>query len=157
MPSRALFAALLPAVFSVAAAAGPLVATKPSQVVTLTVGGEGCAFGEAIALRVLADGTTAPFTIPEGQVLAINEVDWGIAFGPASSTLVIALSAQLPGAASPVPFFLDTAPSDGNGSGGTTSPVAQAIVASGATVCRAGGTEQGARSVIVRGFLAKAK
>ena len=58
--------------------AGPLGPTKPSQLVSLTYSGATCSVGGGTKAdtRAMGDGSTAPFTIPAGQVLVITGVQW---------------------------------------------------------------------------------
>jgi hypothetical protein len=138
---------------ALAAAAGPLVPTKPSEVVTLAFSGTVCASSSvALDQRVLPDGTTVPFAIPEGRVLVVTEVDWQIDGNTPSVTMTFELRALTP-AATATTFFTDFATSNAEGDAGNVRPVANAIV--GTALCARGST--GVQEAYVRGFLAKDK
>jgi hypothetical protein len=58
--------------------AGPLVPTKPSQLVTIRSSGRTCGTSPWLALdqQVNQDGTLSSFSIPSGMVLVVTSVDW---------------------------------------------------------------------------------
>lgn len=55
--------------------AGVIAPAKPSQTVVLKPGAT-CGAGAALDTRVNPDGTTAPFSIPDKQVLVLDSVTW---------------------------------------------------------------------------------
>lgn len=154
-----LIAGLLSAVLGAtpeSATSGPVAPTKPSQLVTLrNSSGNDCPFnGQAVDRQILPDGTLQPFTIPPKQVLVVTEINWGVVFGPASQSAIVAVSVQGPSAMPSNAFFVDVVPTDSAGAAGRTSQVANAIVRSGHTLCVDSVTD-GTMTMNVRGFLTK--
>lgn len=150
----------LPLLLALAGAALPLSASalepkKPSQLVTLLPSGP-CAAGEGFLydLRVGADGSTAPFTIPQGQVLVVTRWGFGFSGGTsvASAFANLAIEGSVPVASGYVAF-------DAEGYGGGTLELSS-VVGAGAVLCGSHGS--GSSSVaplggFVEGYLTKAK
>lgn len=140
--------------------AGVLAPTKPSEIVTLDNGGGiACpAVGKAIDQQILPDGSRQPFVIPPKTVLVITEVGWGAVFAQAAKATGVVLSAQAPGDQTANAFFIDAAVSDSVGFATKNGAVANAVVSAGRTLCvHPTGSGGGTLTVIVRGFLTKAK
>ena len=125
--------------------AGILAPKKASDLVTLTPSGAGCvsALGVLLDTRVAADGTTAPFTVPAGQVLVLTgmEAIHIFATGIEYAALITDTPTQV--------LIFDTAIADNNDVANVSIPDVPVKVG----LClQVGGSGEGA---IVHGFLAK--
>jgi hypothetical protein len=143
--------------WALSASAAPLTPAKPSQIVTLITTGTVCPSGGLLAVdqQVLPDGSIAPFTIPPRRVLIVTEVSWLILGGTPSSTATFGLRSETAAATDDPTFFFDSGTTNAQGGSGNLRSVANAVVASGATLCLVGSTGQ--KQVTVRGFIAKDK
>jgi hypothetical protein len=136
--------------------AGALAPAKASDLVTLFTstkttcpGG-----GEQFDLRVLPDGTIAPFTIPAKQVLVVQSVDWTIGSSvPAGLTVSPTVTLQTGATAIPILIGSGTTNSDGGASGTVLAPPGITVRA-GPSLCISGGDFT---SAVLHGFLAKDK
>ena len=161
---RALCLGLLLTAWSTKAYAGPLAPTKASQIVVLTAASTPCAAdpdATAVNVRNLPDGTTAPFTIPPGQVLVVTGIAYRVSGGLANEAKnVLLFTAKLPFAS--VLFFSGVITGDtalGRLGGGSAS-IPNAIVKAGTEICVQASEINGAAAevgAVVYGFLAKDK
>lgn len=115
------------------ASAGPLAATRASQLVTLRpIPGAACAVGSGFLLdaRILPDGSYEPFAIPNGQVLVLTGISWST-IGAVGEDSEISLRINPSGAL----VFHATAIVDSlnNGSGNVAVP--GIVVRSGSQLC----------------------
>ena len=133
--------------------AGPLVPSKPSQVVTLAATGTTCVVGRLFEVQHSADGISVPFSIPPGQVLVVTGFDWSVT-GTSGSTVSAFLTIDTGTAFQEA--FSDGALADSSGLATKSVLVPNLIVKSGPRLCAGagGGALVGA---LVHGFLAKDK
>jgi len=150
---------LLPMLLACAAAvpdsASALEAKKPSQLVTLEAN-ELCDLnrGQIYDARVLPDGSTAPFAIPQGQVLVVTR--WMFRFGGGTPGNAAFAYLRIEGSAAGIgqgPFVYDA---QGRGVG---SFELSAVVGAGTQLCGtnsdlAGGVSLGG---FLEGYLTKAR
>lgn len=137
------------------AMAGVLAPTKASQSVVLRTSGVSAPCGggtlnAVIDTRIMPDGSTAPFTIPLGQVLVVDGLSWAASSGTADRLIgiLIDIGGDLPNAP-----WNDSAISDSLGDAGHDVFVPNIPIKSGATPClHTGGT---LTRGIVHGFLTR--
>ena len=152
--------AALALVGSAPVSAGPLAPAKPSQIVTIDNGnGTACpVVGKALDSQILPDSSRKPFVIPPKTVLVITEVGWGAVAAQAGKATGIVLTTQAAGEQTTSAFFLDSAVADSTGFASKNNLVANATVSADRTLCvHPTGSGGGTLTVIVRGFLTKAK
>jgi hypothetical protein len=148
-----LLLALAGAVLPVSASA--LEPKKPSQLVTLLPngncdGGEGFLYG----FRAGPDGSFAPFTIPQGQVLVLTR--WGFGFSGGTGTTSAFANLTIEGG---IQVAFSYFAFDADGYGGGTVPLST-VVGAGASLC--GSHSSGFNNVaplggFIEGYLTKAK
>jgi hypothetical protein len=146
--------ALAAAVLSGSASA--VEAKKPSELVTLEAN-DPCDLsrGQTYNLRVFPDGSTAPFSIPEGQVLVVTR--WMFSFGAGSPGNGAIAVLKFDGTSSGVGVGHFTYDSEGTG-GGTLE--LSAVVGAGKTLCGTHGDNApgvGSLRGLLEGYLTKAK
>ncbi len=138
------------------AQAGPLVPTKPSQVVTLATSGLACpplGGGQVFDVRVGSDGSETPFSIPEGQVLVITGIDWSILLPASAGETVVAFLRTPPSPSAAPIVWRDAALADADGRAGGSALIPNVVVKPGVPVCLFPGGAIGN----LHGFLAKDK
>jgi hypothetical protein len=147
---------VLPIVFvlfaAVSASAAVLAPRRPSDVVTLRSSGAACGFHAStrlLDLRVLPDGTTAPFALGEKQVLVVTGVDWAVEGAPVDEQIQLFLYVD---ASVPVPLLSDRG--DAQGSQVLRSTSISPIVVAG-PLCAGSGSVVTSVGATVHGFLAK--
>jgi hypothetical protein len=148
--SRALSIVLILAATS--ASAAPLAPRRPSDVVTLRSSGAACALHAStrmLDLRVLPDGTTAPFALAEKQVLVVTGVDWAVEGAPVDDQIQLFLYVD---ASVVVPLLSDRG--DAAGAQIIRSTSISPIVVAG-TLCAASTSVVTSVGATVHGFLAK--
>jgi hypothetical protein len=140
-----------------AAFAAALAPAKASDLVTLitSLKSDCPGNGKPFDLRVLPDGTSAPFTIPEKQVLVIQSVDWTIgSTAPGGLTVTPTVSLQTsPTNALAIMIGSGATNSDGGASGTVLAPPGVTVRA-GPAICFTGADFE---SAILHGFFAKDK
>lgn len=144
--------------------AAPLAPSKPSQIVTLTYDNF-CAgttsLVNVIDTQIMPDGTTQPFTIPQGRVLVVTGLDWSASrCPPLSAPGTVGVYVFL-GATGRVAFNdyatigAGTSPGSSCSTGGKASVVPNLVVKPGTELCAGyDNTTFGGAPGIVHGFLA---
>jgi len=135
--------------------ASALEAKKPSQLVTLKASDQ-CDLnrGQIYNLRILSDGSTAPFAIPQGQVLVVTR--WMFRFGggtPGNAAYAyLRIEGNLEGIGQG-PFVYDA---EGRGVG---SFELSAVVGAGTQLCGTNSDDAGVVSLggFLEGYLTKAR
>jgi hypothetical protein len=140
---------------SVAAPAGAeeLAPKDASQLVTLrtTVVGGCQTGGTKFTLRVLPDGTTTPFTIPEGKVLVLTNFNWTVlSTQPITVSLVLESAPSFPVVESSQVFTTRAIPDIG-GRSVDSAAIQQVVVRSGVLCLEPSGPLNDA---LVHGFFA---
>lgn len=129
--------AILMTLAGVAHAAG-LAPRKASDVVMLVASNNDCPFdGEAVDHSAAADGTTGPFTIPEGQALVIQSVQWRVFTTAAQGDqhIEIQLSLQTPTSSTLVAGGAGSISDSGGGNAGSLQLTPGLVVRPGQTLC----------------------
>ena len=147
---------------STPATVAALAPSKPSQLVTVAAEGSCTALGlttDRFDTLVKDDGTTAPFSIPAGQVLVITDLT---VFAPGKTAGGTVQVQVVVGTAATSHFAIVTANVTANASGGVgfaaTFPTG-IVVKSGASICPVAfdGTSNVAAGGSLHGFLTKDK
>jgi hypothetical protein len=142
-------------VSATAAMAGVLAPSKPSQSVVLRTNGvsTGCggtSLDAVIDTQILSDGSTAPFTIPPGDVLVLDGIAWAASSGMAGRLIGILI--DINGDLINAPWN-DSAIADSLGDVGHDVFIPNIPIKSGVTPClHSGGT---ITRGIVHGFLTR--
>ena len=147
---------------STPASAAALAPSKPSQLVTVAALGSCTALGLTTDLfntLVKGDGTTAPFSIPAGQVLVITDLTVFATGKTAGGTVQVQVAV---GTAATSHIFIVAANVTANPSGGvgfTATFPTGIVVKSGASICPLAfdGTSNVAAGGSLHGFLTKDK
>jgi len=140
-----------------------VVPEKPSDLVTLEPQGFCPMGGFDMTLRVLPNGTDAPFSIPPGRVLVITDWQWGNSpTGRSNSWENAALSLQTDNpprsitvgvAGNATPGAQGTAPFN-EATSNNASIVGMVVVKPGVHICVEAQTRRAPQSAVVHGFLA---
>lgn len=137
---------------AVSASAATLAPRRPSDVVALRSSGAACALHSStrlLDLRVLPDGTTAPFALGEKQVLVVTGVDWAVEGAPVDDQIQLFLYVD---ASVPVPLLSDRG--DAHGPQIIRSTSLSPIVVAG-PLCAGSSSVVTSVGATVHGFLAK--
>jgi hypothetical protein len=157
---RTIVPGLLLLCVSWATVAGAVLApAKPSQMVLITAATQTVACPpepggtEDLTEQIFPDGTRGPFSIPPGQVLVVTEVEWSA--GAATPGVYVGVGLFLSSAPNS-PLWSDAALADSTGFAAKSSPVPNAVIKSGGTLCRRSrpGLSLG---IMVRGFFTRDK
>lgn len=150
---RSIVVVVVLAVASVANA-GVVAPSKPSQTVLLKPGAA-CGAGFALDTRINPDGTTAPFSIPDKQVLVLDSLTW-VVLGSAVAGSLCGVTLRVDSQT----IWSDTiTQSNSFASCGQSAPLPSLVIGAGKTLCITVGTGGDVNAGVTRvhGFVTKSK
>lgn len=123
---------------------------KASEIVSLVPSGTCVQGSRAFGLRLMPDGTLAPFSIPTGKVLVLTAIDWsGFAYGPGELAF---FGLMIENGSFEVGLYQSYALSDPAGNAGRDAPLPSLVVKSGHRICGKNANAS-TGSALLQGFL----